>query len=204
MAFLALRRTLGLPALADNALWIGLVGGAILAFSRPVLDFRVKQWAGTVGVGVAVFAIWIGPDLLLPGYRAHWLFSNGVMGEVSSSMPEANRGDAMVLALRTFRAAAIVPIAEELFWRGWLMRWLIKPDFASVPLGAYAAHAFWLTAVLFAAEHGPFWDVGLVAGIVYNWWMVRTRSLGDLILAHAVTNACLSAYVMAAGRWEYW
>ena len=37
-----------------------------------------------------------------------------------------------------------------------------------------------------------------------NRWMVRTKSLGDLILAHAVTNACVSGYVVLAGRWEYW
>jgi hypothetical protein len=34
--------------------------------------------------------------------------------------------------------------------------------------------------------------------------MVRTRNLGDLILAHAVTNACLCAWVLATGRFEYW
>jgi len=59
----------------------------------------------------------------------------------------------------------------------WLMRWLISPQFEKVPLGAYQAGAFWITAVLFASEHGPYWDVGLVAGVAYNWWMVRTRSL---------------------------
>jgi membrane protease YdiL (CAAX protease family) len=48
------------------------------------------------------------------------------------------------------------------------------------------------------------WDVGLMAGLAYNWWMRRTRSLGDLMLTHAVTNACLSAYVLIEGRWEYW
>ena len=97
-----------------------------------------------------------------------------------------------------------VPILEELFWRGWLMRWLISPQFEKVPLGAYQAGAFWITAALFASEHGPYWDVGLIAGIAYNWWMVRTRSLGDCILAHAVTNACLCGYVVATRHWEYW
>ena len=84
------------------------------------------------------------------------------------------------------------------------MRWLISPDFTKVPLGAYSAGAFWMVAVLFASEHGSYWDVGLATGILYNWWMIRTRSLGDLILTHAVTNACLSLYVVAAGKWEYW
>ena len=61
-----------------------------------------------------------------------------------------------------------------------------------------------LIAGLFAVEHGPYWDVGFATGILYNWWMVRTKSLGDLILAHGITNACLSGYVVAAGKWEYW
>ena len=81
---------------------------------------------------------------------------------------------------------------------------MISADFAKVPLGTYAPVAFWIVAVLFASEHGSYWDVGLATGILYNWWMIRTRSLGALILTHAVTNACLSLYVVAAGKWEYW
>jgi CAAX prenyl protease-like protein len=77
-------------------------------------------------------------------------------------------------------------------------------DFRKVPLGQFTTASFLLTALLFASEHGAMWDVGLAAGVLYNFWMRRTRSLGDLILAHAVTNACLSVYVLARGRWEYW
>jgi CAAX prenyl protease-like protein len=109
-----------------------------------------------------------------------------------------------VLTLRMIRAVLIVPIVEELFWRAWMMRWIIDADFEKIPLGKYTAQSFWIVAALFASEHGPYWDVGLAAGIIYNWWMVRSRSLGDLILAHAVTNFALSAYVIAAGKWEYW
>ncbi|MSV36368.1 MAG: CAAX prenyl protease-related protein [Bryobacterales bacterium] len=101
-------------------------------------------------------------------------------------------------------AAVLVPVLEELFWRVWLMCWLIVPDFRQIALGAYSATSFWVVAALFASEHGPYWDVGLVAGIVFNFWMIRTKSLGDLILSHAVANVCLSAYVIAAGKWEYW
>jgi CAAX prenyl protease-like protein len=102
------------------------------------------------------------------------------------------------------RAVIIVPIVEELFWRAWMMRWLIDNDFQRVPLGKYAPQAFWIVALLFASEHGSYWDVGLLAGIIYNWWMVRTKSLGDLILAHALTNFILGVYVIAYGKWEYW
>ena len=93
---------------------------------------------------------------------------------------------------------------EELFWRGWLPRWLQDTDVDRVPLGRYTPFAFWATAVLFGAEHGPFWEVGLVAGVIYNWWMRRTRSLGDLVVAHAVTNFVLSLYVIGTGEWMFW
>ena len=43
-----------------------------------------------------------------------------------------------------------------------------------------------------------------MAGVLFNLWMIRTKSLGDLILVHAIANACLSAYVIFAGKWEYW
>jgi CAAX prenyl protease-like protein len=153
---------------------------------------------------VAVFLLWIAPDLLVPGYRDGILFQNSLTGTATSSMPEDTRGDVVVLALRFARAVIIVPIVEELFWRGWLPRWLDRmDDFEGVPLGEFTRFSFLGTAVLFALEHGAYWDVGLAAGIVYNWWMIRTRSLGDLMLCHGVTNACLAGYVVVAGRWEY-
>ena len=173
-------------------------------FSRGVIDVRVRHWLGTIGMGIAVFLIWIGPDALIPGYRDSWIFQNSITGKLHSSIPADLLSDRLVLTLRTFRAVIIVPIIEELFWRAWLMRWIINTDFRQVPMGTYSAQSFWLTAVLFASEHGPYWEVGLIAGVLYNWWMVRTKSLGDCILAHAITNGLLCGYVLMTGKWEYW
>jgi CAAX prenyl protease-like protein len=173
------------------------------ALSTPAL-WRVHNWPGSLLGGVLVFVLWIAPDLLFPGYRHHAWFENSLFGTTQAGLSAASQGSPAVLWLRAFRAVAIVPLVEELFWRGWLMRWLIAPDFQSVPLGAFTVQSFWMVAVLFASEHGSYWDVGLVAGILYNWWMLRTRSLADLVVAHAVTNACLSLYVVWAGKWEYW
>jgi uncharacterized protein len=203
MAMLALRPRLPLGRL-EYPVWIVVLTAVLVLVSRSVIDLRVSRPLATVALGVAVFVIWIGPDILWPGYRSHWLFQNAVTGSLETSIVASLRSDTFVIVMRILRAAVLVPIVEELFWRAWLMRWLINPDFRGVALGTYARLAFWVTALLFASEHGPYWDVGLLAGIAYNWWMVRTRSLGDVILAHAVTNACLSAYVLAAGKWEYW
>src|SRR6185312_2663028 len=117
--------------------------------------------------------------------------SNSITGHVAAGLAAEQRGNMAVLLLRGLRASLIVPIVEELFWRAWLMRWLIRGDFAEVKLGTYSAQAFFIVAALFGVEHGPYWDVGFATGILYNWWMVRTKSLGDLILAHGITNACL-------------
>jgi len=204
IALIGLSLILPMPALADQVLRLAVMAVVLYFVARPALDFHVKEWSGSLLIGVAIFVLWIAPDLLSPSYRHSFLFDNALMGAARSSMPEAARHDVPVLWLRSLRAVLVVPIIEELFWRGWLMRWLIEPNFQRVPLGAYSAGSFWVVAIMFASEHGAYWDVGLAAGIIFNWWMIRTKSLGDLMLAHAVANACLSAYVVAAGKWEYW
>ena len=188
----------------DSWLRLAVLAPILWWVSRPAISFTLTNPVGSVLIGLAIFALWIVPDLLFPGYRHGILFENAVMGKLQNSLSENARQDLLVLALRSLRAVVFVPILEELFWRGWLMRWLISSDFHEVRLGSYTAISFWLVAILFAAEHGPYWDVGLLAGIVFNLWMLRTRSLGDLILAHAVANGALCAYVIAAGKWEYW
>jgi CAAX prenyl protease-like protein len=204
LGFLVLHSVFPLPDLTDQIVRVVVLTAVLLLVARPVIDLRARRALLSILLGVLVFVVWIAPDLLIPGYRHYWLFENPLTGSARSTLQSATFHQPAALLLRTLRAVIIVPIIEELFWRGWLMRWLIAPDFRSVALGTYSAQAFWAVAVLFASEHGAYWDVGLAAGVAYNWWMVRTRSLGDLILAHAVTNLCLSVYVIAAGKWEYW
>ena len=170
----------------------------------PELSVHPRAAIASMGVGIFVFFLWIAPDLLVPGYRNNILFSNSLTGHLHSSLQPSELRSTWVLFWRTIRAVMIVPIVEELFWRAWLMRWLINADFSKVQLGTYRTFPFWLTAALFASEHGPYWDVGLFAGIIYNGWMIRTKSVADCILMHAVTNGCLSAYVIATSQWQYW
>ena len=204
MAFLAIQNYASLPPSIDYPVRVVVISVILFVFSRHVIDLRSSHLLASVILGVAVFVIWIGPDLLIPGYRQHWLFQNAILGRIGTPVAEQVLTAPVVLWTRIFRAVVLVPIIEELFWRAWLMRWLISPRFEQIKLGAYAPMAFWITAVLFASEHGPYWDVGLITGVIYNWWMVRTRSLGDCILVHAVTNACLCGYVVATKHWEYW
>ena len=205
MVLLAVAPRLPLEPRVEGILRVSLLLVVLWVFSRHVIEWRAPHWLSSILLGVGVFVLWIAPDVIFPTWRGHWLFDNGLTGRAEGTMPIAGRSDPLVLALRAARAVVLVPIIEELFWRGWLPRWLANMvDFRKVPLGSYTPVIFWVTAALLALEHGSMWDVGLTAGLAYNWWMRRTRSLGDLMLTHAVTNACLSAYVLIEGRWGYW
>jgi uncharacterized protein len=178
---------------------------ALLAiFSRGLLPARPSRLLASVLVGVGVFLIWIGPDLLIPGYRNFFLFSNSIVGQARGSTPPVDRNSLFFLIFRVLGSVVTIPLIEELFWRGWLMRWIVNRDFMRVPLGVYHAEAFWMVAALFASEHGSYWDVGLIAGAIYNFWAIRTKNLTDCVIAHAVTNGCLAAYVILRGQWQYW
>jgi CAAX prenyl protease-like protein len=178
---------------------------AVLAiFSRGLLPLRPSRFFSSVLLGVAVFFIWIGPDLLIPGYRSSILFSNPIAGHPEGTTIPADKISLFFLVFRVLTSVVAVPMLEELFWRGWMMRWIAAKRFTEIPIGTYHTEAFWIVAMLFAAEHGSYWDVGLITGVIYNWWVIRTRNLTDCVIAHAVTNACLAAYVIGWGQWQYW
>ena len=202
-AWLLLDKSLPLANPAKEIVRDAVLLASIVGFSWKILPRSAPHWLASVGLGVAVCAMWIAPDALFPAWRSHWLFQNSIVGHLQTSIPPAELTPVM-LVLRTARAALLVPVIEELFWRGWLPRWLQNTDFTKVPLGVYTTFAFWSTAVLFALEHGSYWEVGLACGVIYNWWMRRTRSLGDLVVVHAVTNLALSVYVIVGGRWSFW
>lgn len=172
-----------------------LTGLLILGLRRwlvPGGDWSVV--ASTV-TGVVVLVLWILPDGHYP-----------LLGTPTEFDPFAHftRAQAFVwIAFRLVGTALIVPIVEEFFWRGFLIRWLVKADFRSVPMGTFTWYSFLATSVLFAVEHFH-WLPGLFAGVVYNLLWYRTRSLKACILAHAVTNLGLGIWVLATGQWRFW
>lgn len=200
----ALVPALPLPLDWQAPLCVLLLAAVCVVCWPKSISIRPANALASVAVGALVFFLWIAPDILIPGYRATAPFSNAVVGHTHSSLPPAALRSDWILFWRTARAALVVPVVEELFWRAWMMRWLVNVDFWKVPLGTFTPVSFLVTAVLFASEHGPYWDVGLLTGCVYNWWMIRTKSVANCVLMHAVTNGLLSAYVIWWGQWQYW
>lgn len=150
----------------------------------------------TVTVGLLVYVTWV---------RMDWSWAMQGDGTAAGYDPfRAGTGLGIVLAgVRIFGASVVVPIMEELFWRSFLIRYLISSKFESVPLGVFTAFSFVATVVLFGLEH-DLWLAGMMAGVAYTGLLYYTKRLWPCILAHAVTNFALGIHVLATGEWRWW
>ncbi|MGA2138991.1 MAG: CAAX prenyl protease-related protein [Verrucomicrobiia bacterium] len=150
-------------------------------------------WAVTIGL-VAI-AIWIGIDSFYPKFTQATPFDPTAIGSV------AQRN--VFLAFRVVGAVIVVPLMEELFWRAFLIRWLINENFKSVPVGAFTWLSFAVTAGLFGAEHSE-WLAGLICGVLYNGLYYKRKDVFSCVVAHAVSNAALAVWVLSRGDWKFW
>jgi len=107
------------------------------------------------------------------------------------------------IATRVLGSCLIVPVIEELAFRGFLLRWLVSQEFERVRPRAWSWSALLLSSLAFGALHGH-WILGTFAGLAFAAVLVRRGRLGDAIIAHALTNAGLAVAVLAFGRWDLW
>jgi CAAX prenyl protease-like protein len=108
------------------------------------------------------------------------------------------------LAIRFVGLALIVPLIEEFFLRGFLMRIVIREDWWAVPFGQLTP----LAAVVGTAVPMLMHPAELLAALVWfslvTWLMSRTRNIWDCVAAHAATNLLLGIYVVTQGQWQLW
>ncbi|MBZ2206813.1 CAAX prenyl protease-related protein [Massilia sp. R798] len=143
--------------------------------------------------GVAVLVLWV-------SLNADWM----LIGSPDGFNPTTDgRVDWMMVAVRVFGAALVVPVMEELFWRSFLMRWIDDADFEKVEPAAVSLKAFVVTTLLFGFEHN-LWLAGIVAGVAFSALYIRHRTLWSPILAHALTNGLLGVWIVYTGNWTYW
>lgn len=107
------------------------------------------------------------------------------------------------IAARMIGIAIIVPVAEELFWRSFLLRWLIDPDWEKIPLGEYTFSSCAIVTLMFTLAH-PEWLAAAVYCLLINGLLYWKRDLWLCIVAHGVSNFALAIYVLATGHWWLW
>lgn len=106
------------------------------------------------------------------------------------------------LAIRLFGLAIVVPIIEEFFLRGFLMRFVMHDNWQQVPFGAVNRLAVLVGTGVPMLMHPGELLAALVWFSLVTWLMVRTRNIWDCVAAHAVTNLLLGVYVIASGEWQ--
>ena len=205
----------GAPVPADTPLWRSapelwvyplqtlLCAGMLWYYRREYPPARLPTSLAIFGmvVGLIVFAVWVSPQAIFgAGERTDGFDPTRLLGADGSAGWYWT-----AVALRFVRLVVVVPILEEIFWRGFLLRYLVREDFLSLPFGSWTPLSFAVVTVGFVFEHArPDWPAALVAGLLYNLVAVRTRNLPACVLAHAVTNALLGGYVMYYRQWGFW
>jgi len=187
---------------------------ALFAWRRHYTFGPVRGLGLAVLLGIVGIAIWIAPGFLFQrygmadGWWQHLGFDARTDGFDPASV--ANHSVAfgnVVLAMRFLRLVIVVPLAEEIFWRGFLMRFLVNPDgdFQDVPFGTHHNVSLVVVTTLFVLAHAPVdYAAATIYGLLAYWVAVRTKSLAACVVMHAVANLVLGLYVIATGQWGYW
>jgi exosortase E/protease (VPEID-CTERM system) len=171
---------------------------AVLWYLRHDLPWRTCRIAPeAVLIGAVAFAIWM---LLTPGPAASSAAATVSQNPLHLSQP----WQTFWLLFRLAGSTVTVPIAEELFFRGFITRRCISADADSVPIGQFSWFSFLVSSVSFGVLHGDAWLAGVVVGMLFAGALYRRRALFDAVVAHATTNALLSGYVIATGSWSQW
>ena len=154
---------------------------------------KTGEFLVAVAAGVLVYALWV---------RMDWPWA--VLGRSAGYNPFQAEGWGLLLAgLRLLGAAAVVPLMEELFWRSFLIRYVIAERFETVPLGTFTPLSCALSIILFGLEH-DLWLAGMMAGAVYTGLLYWRRRLWLPVVAHGTTNLALAVHVLMTGDWRWW
>ena len=171
----------------------------LLFWYRREYDFHgVRQPLLALGIGIVVCVLWISPQAFF-GVAAR---TEGFNPTLFADQPVAYWS---TVALRFLRLVVIVPLVEEIFWRGFLLRYFVDEKFDRVPFGTFTWLSFAVVTVGFMLVHSTAdWPAAAVTGALYNWVAYRTRSLGACVLGHAVTNLLLGIWIMTTRQWGFW
>ena len=118
-----------------------------------------------------VFLLWIAPQQFLGFAPRRIGFDPGIF----AGQPAAYW---TTIVFRFLRLVVVVPFVEEIFWRGFLLRYLINEKFYRVEFGTFSWVSFAIVTAAFAFSHSPAdWIAALITGALYNFVAYRTRSL---------------------------
>jgi CAAX prenyl protease-like protein len=176
-----------------------IVGACLLwLVRREVQEMRWRLSWEAVLVGVVVFAAWVGLDGYYPelAHRTAKFNPARTYGAGSASAWA-------FIGIRLLGSSLVVPSLEEVFYRSFLYRYVIRAEFLAVPLGRFDWKAFLLAGGVFGLSHYE-WFPGILCGFAYQGLVCRKDRLGDAMTAHAVTNFLLGLWVITRKAYYFW
>jgi CAAX prenyl protease-like protein len=179
-----------------------VVGAVLLVvFWRYYTPIRWRHLGVGVLLGLLGVPLWVGLEML--SQRVGWGKSPDphlphTIYNPLVQIPDFNWRLAYYI-IRVGGPTLVVPIMEELFFRDFLMRFLIRgPRFQDVDVGTFTWWSLLGMSLLFAINHVQ-QPSGFAYGLLMGILIIRTKSLGACIVAHGVTNFALYLLVIWQG-----
>lgn len=210
-------RSPGLPASAASYVAPLLAALAVSVVTGVLGDGRFDRWYAARILAACAVLYLVRASLPRPSYSWSWVPILGgalvclawvPLGGGSAPPPEAllhlsAHERAAWIAARLVGSCLVIPVVEELAFRGFLLRWLVSPDFDEVPPRTFTWTAVMVSSLVFGTMHAS-WALGAVAGLAFAAVFVWRGRLSDAVVAHAVANAGVAAAVLGGGQWGLW
>ena len=167
------------------------------------------------GKKTAIFALFggiLGAGLWVGVSKLQWTFGfAGIPGLADGSRsafdPFANLApdSAWVFwTARMFGLAVLVPVVEEIFLRGFLLRYLEGQNWRELAVGTLTRMTWAATLIYAAATHPAELCAALLWFAGVTWFVSRTKNIWSAVAVHAVTNFTLGMYVLLSKDWRFW
>ncbi|EAU55718.1 exosortase E/protease, VPEID-CTERM system [Mariprofundus ferrooxydans] len=170
-----------------------IVGAILFHYRRIIRPWMIRPHPLAIGTGIIVSVIWI---MMVPASAeeaqafTHTLFSASLFAAAGW------------LLFRIIGAVIIVPLAEEMAFRGFLLTYC-EHALARFSTPTRQICATLISSIAFGALHGSLL-AGTLAGIAFAAARYFRGEMIDAIIAHMTANLLLAAYVLAFAQWSYW
>ena len=139
-------------------------------------------------VGIAAFALW-------PAAVSFDIVT------LTSAQPMDNWPKALFFFVSIFTTIGFVvifPILNELFWRSFMLRYFITPDFRSIPLGTFQLFSF-VAVIGLSALPSNYIVLPFLNSLLFCLLLVWQKNLRCCIVAHVTCNGLLASYLLING-----
>jgi len=194
----------------ESHFWVYLVKCVIGAWMIWVTWPLVSEMRWAISfealiAGTLVFILWVALDVLYPKFSQpndSWDLQKQ-FGSLSVMVW-------FFAGVRLVGSTLLVPMLEEVFYRSFLYRYILAPNWMFTAHNSFAVKPFLITSIVFGFTHQQ-WLAGIVCGMIYQLLVIRTNRIADAITAHAVTNLLLGTWVITQGfgyadkpQWHFW